>query len=229
MHVWWGCHPSPHRHWMLQTHSPCLQIRQALRWESNAPIYHSDVYVDYLMYVLLQPITRTFFLAPISLAFAHIFLGVNIQKQSVNMRWGLRRFREHICKPLKVPHIYYLPHSHLHRPQQRTISLCCDEQQARLQILCNWILGSLGLPRNLFPWQLPNKTQPKNPRTDWSRKNSNPSSRRLRNHPSCTWNTIPYQILHLAIPEISLPQRKEETNKQGDHTEPPYQQHNPRE
>jgi hypothetical protein len=42
------------------------------------------------------------------------------------------RFREHICKPPKIP-------------QQRTVSLCSDEQQARLQILCNWILGSLGL------------------------------------------------------------------------------------
>jgi hypothetical protein len=50
--------------------------------------YHSDdvVYVHYLMYVLLQPITGTFFLAPISLAFAHIFVGVDIPKQSVNMR-----------------------------------------------------------------------------------------------------------------------------------------------
>lgn len=168
------------------------------------------------MYVLLQPITGTFFLAPISIAFAHIFVGVNIQKQLVNMRWGLRRFREHICKPLKIPHVCYPPRSHLHRPQQRTISLCCDEQQARLQILCNWKLGSLGLPRNLFPWQLPNKTQPKNPSSYWSRRNSNPSSRRRRNHPSWTWNTIPYQILHLGVPEISLPQRKEETNKQGD-------------
>lgn len=101
MHVWWGCHPSPHRHWMSQTHSPCLLIRQALHLGRNLMLqyyYHSDdvVYVHYLMYVLLQPITGTFFLAPISLTFAHIFVGVDIQKQSVNIRWtcgedGLRR------------------------------------------------------------------------------------------------------------------------------------------